>query len=108
MHEDNLNANSLANNTTTSSRTRHIALRECFVSEKTLDGLVTIVKIGSADQVAAIFTKPVRKDVLRKYSISLSLDLLQFALVCMVCSQSFESNNLLHQHLRVHVMGRQW
>ena len=87
------------------SRIRHIALRERFVSEKSLDGLVTIVKISSAEQVADMFTKPVRKDVLRKHSISLGMDLPQFALVCMVCSQEFESNNLLHKHIRPHDAG---
>ena len=102
LHGDNINANSLANNTASSSRTRHIALRERFVSEKALDGLVNIVKISSAEQIADIFTKPVRKDVLRKHSISLGLGLPELAMICMICAQSFESNNLLHKHLRTH------
>ena len=70
------------------------------MSEKSLDGLVNILKISTSEQIADIFTKPVRKDILRKHSTSLGLELPQFALVCTICSQGFESNNLLHKHLR--------
>ena len=100
VHGDNFNANNLASNTAHSARTRHIALRERFVTEKVLDGLIKILKIDTSEQLADIFTKPVRKDILRKHSVSLGLDLPQHALVCMVCSMGFGSNNLLHKHIR--------
>ena len=100
LHGDNFNANNLANNNANSSRTRHIALRERFVSEKASEGLVHILKIDTFEQIADTFTKPVRKDVLRKHAISLGVELPQFVLICTLCSQGFDSNNLLHKHLR--------
>ena len=39
---ENINANGIANNTSNSSRTRHIALRERFVSEKALEGMIKV------------------------------------------------------------------
>ena len=100
LYGDNVNANNLANNAATSSQTRHIALHERFVSEKALEGLIRVIKVDSASQIADMFTKPLPKDALRRHAASVSLVLLYFALTCVLCSEGFYSNNLLHKHLR--------
>ena len=43
------------------------------------------MKIDTTEQIADMFTKAVRKDVLRKHSVTLGLVLPQHALICTIC-----------------------
>ena len=54
---DNIGAIYLANNQTTSQRTKHVDIRYHFVREYIEDGLVQIVFVKSKDNIADIFTK---------------------------------------------------
>ena len=58
-----------------SNRTRHIALRERYVSEKAAEGMVKIVKVSSSDQVADMFTKALSQNTLTRHCSALGLSL---------------------------------
>jgi len=56
----------LGNGMTMDNRTRHIEIRQRFVTSKAIDGLITIEKIHTDDEVADIFTKPLPRDAFLK------------------------------------------
>jgi hypothetical protein len=57
VHVDNVGAIFLANNRTTSERTKHVDIRHHFVREFIEDGIVKIVFVRSKNNDADIFTK---------------------------------------------------
>ena len=105
---DNVNANSLANQTAVSSRTRHIALKERYVTEKCVDGIIHVQKVDSTLQVADIFTKPLPQDRFLSHAKSLGLffgPTVEQVFLCHVCNSSFVSSNKLHGHIRTSHSG---
>ena len=62
MFGDNENANGIANGTTINSRTRHIAIRECYVTEKATKGDIKITWIPTSEEIADMFTKPLPRE----------------------------------------------
>ena len=60
---DNVGAIFLAENVTTSQRTRHIDVRYHFVREFVMDGFIKIVFVRTADNRSDIFTKNVSGDL---------------------------------------------
>jgi ribosomal protein L24 len=57
VHVDNVGAIFLANNRTTSERTKHVDIRHHFVREHIEDGVVKIVFVRSKHNDADLFTK---------------------------------------------------
>ena len=108
IHGDNFNANSLANAITSSNRTRHIAIRERYVTEQATEGVVRAVKVDSSSQFADIFTKPLSRDLFVKHATGLGLTFARnasgVALICstscVLCRSDFPSLTQLHRHLR--------
>lgn len=110
---------SLLTDTRASNRTRHIALRERYVSEKAAEGMMKIVKVSSVDQVADMFTKPLSQSGLMRHSSALGLSLASTissppdpttsplprstpatVATCLLCRAEFPSKNKLHAHIR--------
>ena len=55
---DNLATVLLSENNTTSKRMKHIATRIAFLRENVEGKLVTLIHVGTNEQIADIFTKP--------------------------------------------------
>jgi len=61
VYEDNTSAIKLAvNGRSNSSRTRHIAARYFFISDRIKTGEVVLKYISTSDQIADILTKPLQ------------------------------------------------
>lgn len=89
--------------TRTSNRTRHIALRERYVSEKAAEGLICILNVSSSNQIADMFTKPLPQKLLLQHCSSLGLTFTAYSpspVTCLLCSTDFPSKNKLHAHIR--------
>lgn len=65
---DNVGAIYLANNHSTSQRTKHIDIRTHFVREYIEDGIIKIIFIRSEDNDADIFTKNTSEELFNKHS----------------------------------------
>ena len=65
---DNVGAIYLANNHSTSQRTKHIDIRTHFVREYIEDGIIKIIFITSEDNDADIFTKNTSEELFIKHS----------------------------------------
>jgi hypothetical protein len=65
---DNVGAIYLANNHTTSQRTKHIDIRQHFVREYIEDGILKVVFVKSEDNDADIFTKNTTEELFNKHS----------------------------------------
>ena len=65
---DNIGAMFLAENNSTSQRTRHIDIRYKWVSEFIEEGEVSVVFVKTADNDANIFTKNVNKKLNEKHT----------------------------------------
>lgn len=68
VHVDNVGAIWLANNKTTSERTKHVDIRAHFTREFIVDGKVDIVFVRSEDNDADIFTKNLKRELYEKHS----------------------------------------
>ena len=58
----------LANNYTTSQRTKHIDIRTHFVREFIEDGILKVIFVKSEDNDADIFTKNTSEELFHKHS----------------------------------------
>ena len=65
---DNVGAIWLANNSTTSERTKHVDIRAHYVREFIVDGVVTIVFVKSKDNDSDIFTKNLMNELYKIHS----------------------------------------
>jgi hypothetical protein len=65
---DNVGAIYLANNYSTSQRTKHIDIRTHFVREYIEDGIVKVVFVKSEDNDADIFTKNTSEEIFKRHS----------------------------------------
>jgi hypothetical protein len=68
IHCDNVGAIYLANNHTTSQRTKHIDTRQHFVREYIEDDIIKVVFIKSEENQADIFTKNPTEETFQKHS----------------------------------------
>jgi hypothetical protein len=67
VHQDNKSAIILANKgRSTSSRTRHIAIRYFFIKDLIYRGEVKVVHTGTEDMIADYFTKPLQGELFRR------------------------------------------
>ena len=64
---DNVGAIYIANNYTTSQRTKHIDVRAHFVREYIEDGIIKIIFVKSADNDADVFTKNTSEEVFQSH-----------------------------------------
>jgi hypothetical protein len=64
---DNINSILLANNSIYHGRTKHIEVHYHFIREKFLAKEIDLIHVSIEDQVAAIFTKALGKDKLKKF-----------------------------------------
>jgi hypothetical protein len=68
VHVDNIGAIFLANNKTTSERTKHVDIRHHFVREYIEDGVVKVIFVKSSENDADLFTKNLPGEVYEKHS----------------------------------------
>ena len=67
MYEDNMSAMHLAKNgRSNSSRTRHIAIRYFFITDRIRSGEVELHYVNTRDQIADILTKPLQGQLVRR------------------------------------------
>ena len=59
---DNDNANGLAAGRTINNRTRHIAIRERYVTENANEGFIQVIWVSTSIQAADMFTKPAAEE----------------------------------------------
>jgi len=64
---DNISSILLANNLVYRARTKHIEMHYHFIKEKILTKEIDLIHVGTEDQVANIFTKPLSTDKLKKF-----------------------------------------
>ena len=77
---DNESAVKLTNNLVQHSRTKHIDIRYHFIRDHQMKGDITIESVGTNDQLADIFTKPL--DEKRFCKIRTELNILDFSNMC--------------------------
>jgi hypothetical protein len=65
LFEDNASCEALANSPKMNSRTKHIAIKYHHFRQAVKDGYLIITRVGTEDQFADIFTKPVPKPILQ-------------------------------------------
>jgi hypothetical protein len=65
---DNTGALFLAENSTTSQRTKHIDVRHHFVRNLIRDGIIVVSFVGTNDNDADLFTKNLAKELFEKHS----------------------------------------
>lgn len=99
MLGDNANANNLANGTSVNNRTRHIALRERYVTSKATEGLIRVEKVGTNNQVADMLTKPLAREALLKHAVACGMIFNEH--LCILCLEVFSSKHKLHGHVRL-------
>ena len=67
MYEDNQSAIKLAENgKSNSSRTRHIAIRYFFISDRISSGEIKVEYLNTTDMIADILTKPLQGALFRR------------------------------------------
>jgi hypothetical protein len=67
VYEDNQSAIKLAENgRSNSSRTRHIAIRYFFISDRMKAGEIKVEYLNTADMIADILTKPLQGALFRR------------------------------------------
>lgn len=69
LYADNQGAIALAKNPVHHQRSKHIDIKYHFIRSEIRDGIVALNYVSTADNVADIFTKPVSKDKLRRFSL---------------------------------------
>jgi intein-encoded DNA endonuclease-like protein len=74
VHIDNVGVIWLANNRTTSERTKHVQIRENFVREFLEDGKISIIFVRSKDNDSDIFTKNTTKDIFCTHQQKMIID----------------------------------
>jgi hypothetical protein len=72
---DNTSTISLAKNDQYSNRTKHIDIRHKFIREKLEDEAIEIVYVNTNSNIADVFTKPITKEKLDKFSAEMGLKL---------------------------------
>ena len=64
---DNTSAIKLANNPVFHKRSKHIEIRHHFIRQLVEDNLITFVFVGTAENIADMFTKPLKPQVLKDF-----------------------------------------
>jgi hypothetical protein len=77
---DNESAIKLTNNPVQHARTKHIDVRHHFIRDHQQKGDISIKSVGTEDQLADIFTKPL--DEKRFYQLRNELNILDFSNMC--------------------------
>ena len=77
---DNESAVKLTNNPVQHSRTKHIDVHHHFIRDHQQKGNICIKSVGTEDQLADIFTKPL--DEKRFYKLRNELNILDFSNMC--------------------------
>jgi hypothetical protein len=67
IHGDNQGALSLVKNPIVSNRTKHIDVRHHFIREKCASQFIEVFHVGTSDNVADVFTKPLLKNKLSRF-----------------------------------------
>jgi len=97
---DNENANGLTSGMTTNNRTRHIDLRQRYVTEKSAEGLIKVIWVPTIDQAADIFTKSLSRPTITHLCNKIGVILPPSSHTCLTCCTPFNSNNAMHKHIR--------
>ena len=77
---DNESAIKLTNNPIQHARTKHIDVHHHFIRDHQQKGNISIESVGTEDQLANIFTKPL--DEKRSYKLRNELNILDFSNMC--------------------------
>ncbi|GJU54241.1 hypothetical protein Tco_1227955 [Tanacetum coccineum] len=70
---DNKGAIDLSKNPVQHSRTKHIEIRHHFLSDNVQKGNISIEKVASEDNIADIFTKPLKREVFNYLRLGLGM-----------------------------------
>lgn len=70
---DNKGAIDLSNNPIQHSRTKHIEIRHHFLRDNVQKGNITIEKVASEDNIADIFTKPLKRELFNHLRLGLRM-----------------------------------
>ena len=67
IYGDNQGSLDLVKNPIVSNRTKHIDVRHHFIREKCASQLIEVIHVGTSDNVADVFTKPLLKNKLKRF-----------------------------------------
>ena len=70
---DNISAINLSKNLIHHSRTKHIDIRHHFLHDHALKGDISLNFISTDNQVADIFTKPLKEDIFMRFRRDLGI-----------------------------------
>ena len=95
---DNQGANALTRNPEHHQRTKHIDVRECFITSLVEGGTIEVNYVPTDRMLADIFTKvlPRSKHELHCQLIGLSV---HTSHVCAQCEMKFDTQKILHGHI---------
>ena len=74
VYEDNSAALKIANNATAIKRTKHIDVRHHFLREHVDQGTISIVQVGTHDQLADVMTKILGKESFLRFRDHITSD----------------------------------
>ena len=70
---DNISAINLSKNLIQHSRTKHIDIRQFFLRDHALKGDISLSFIPTENQIADIFTKPLKADIFMRFQRDLGI-----------------------------------
>ena len=97
LRGDNTGAISLSKNPEFHQRTKHIELRERFISFLVTKNIVQVIYVPTHDMLADCFTKPLTRERHHVHSEQMGLDL-RVVYVCGTCRADFTSKVALDAH----------
>ena len=67
MLEDNSACRSMAKNSQVSGRNKHFELKQHYIRELVNSGIVQLIEVGTKEQIADAFTKPLARPAFEKH-----------------------------------------
>lgn len=106
---DNQGANALTKNPEYHSRTKHIHVRQRFITEMWECGKIDVKYVATSAMVADVLTKALPRDAYWKFFGLLRLSVerrrllvaMEEVRMCAECGKGFQTGNQLHKHLKI-------
>ena len=73
MHEDNEACYYIAKGSRWSSQTKHVATMYYAVRDDIIDGRIDLIPVASTDNIADIFTKPLKRVLFEKFRMAMGV-----------------------------------
>ena len=74
VHTDMTSCKSIATRIGSSNTAKHIELKHLFVQQLAHNGIISIHKVGTLDNIADVFTKHIGADTLRRHHYGVGLN----------------------------------